>query len=119
MCKIFEVVCAKLQWLVDSGQNCAGGRKLIAGNRFMTAQIPLRHQQFGVEQTAAGRAADRVVAQRQELYMQKRVSPQPAHHRRHAGNAAGQPVHARLRPVRLLPVENRLFRRAGKAQALG
>ena len=52
--------------------------------RHVSRQVPLAVQQLGVQQRPASRAADRVVAQDEELVVEDRVGAQPTHAGGHA-----------------------------------
>src|SRR5919198_3964739 len=73
------------------------------------SQQPLAMHQFRVEDRDAGGAADRVVAERDELVVEDRTGTQPSDRDGHA--AAAIDVERRLRPVALAQVHDRLRRR--------
>ena len=78
--------------------------------RLERAQIPLRRQQFGVEDAASCCAANRVVRKRGELVAEQRAGAQSANRRRHT--VPGVAVTAWLWAVVLMEILDGLFRRA-------
>ena len=77
---------------------------------------PFRVHQLGIEHGRSGRAANGIVAQRDEFPVEHRAGTQAADEGRHAALAFG--IFARLRAVGFCHIMHRVLRRAGQVALL-